>query len=56
MKKKLFIVFVVAFVIFTAIVGVLSSHGRKQRRPPPRPAQTEKTLSLDTSPPQFPQR
>ena len=56
MTKKLIVTIVVAFVILTVIVAVLSARKGNQRRPSPRAAQTNKTLNLDTSPPQFPQR
>jgi NhaP-type Na+/H+ or K+/H+ antiporter len=55
-NKKLLVVFVVGFVILTVIVAVLSARKGTPKRPAPPAAQTNKTLNLDTSPPQFPQR
>ena len=56
MNKKLLVVFVVGFVILTVIVAVLSARKGTPKRPATPAAQTNKTLNLDTSPPQFPQR
>ena len=56
MIKKLIVPFVVAFVILTVVVAVLSARKGDQRRPSPPATLTNKTLNLDTSPPKFPDR
>jgi preprotein translocase subunit SecG len=54
MTKKLMVTFVVAFVILTVIIAVVSSRKGDQRRPSPPATPTNKTLNLDTAPPHFP--
>jgi len=56
MTKKLIVVFVAAFVILTVVVAALTARQANQRRPASPATQTNKTLNLDTSPPQFLQR
>ena len=46
MIKKLIIVFVVAFVILTVVVAVLTARQANQRRPTSPATQTNKTLNL----------
>jgi hypothetical protein len=48
------VAFVVAFVILTVMVAVLSARKGNQRRPSPPATPTNKTLNLDTAPPHFP--
>jgi heme/copper-type cytochrome/quinol oxidase subunit 2 len=54
MTRKLMVAFVVAFVILTVMVAVLSARKGNQRRPSPPATPTNKTLNLDTAPPHFP--
>jgi hypothetical protein len=54
MMKKLIVVFVIGFVIVTVIVAIRDARRPKQWRIISPPKQTQKTLNLDTTPPQFP--
>ena len=56
MIKKLMVAVVVAFVILTVVVAVLSASKGDQRRPSPGATPNNRTLNLDTSPPQIHQR
>jgi hypothetical protein len=47
---------IVAFVILTVVVAVFSARKGDRRRPSPGATPNSKTLNLDTSPSQFPQR